>query len=627
MHVEFDIRITWFMQSYLRLLVFLFLSIAILDFSCKPSTQPDPATKGLEQRPFVIINQGFALDTQNAEETHRILSTIENPAIIDTIYFNLINKLIFDAKYDLAINHLKKFETTLPTRNFAMQAWTNLQAGKSYYYKAVYDSADLFLKNAEKLYSKLKDTPHLAEIYNLLGTVYSYKGDFVKSTEFRYKSLNLFENLGDSTNVNLVTLELGDNYYDQEDFKKAIEVYSRALNYFTRVSDSVHMSSGHAYLASAYQQSKDIPNALIHAKEAVAIERKLKDKHGLPEALNALAITYMRNKEWSNAVPLLHETYFYIDQSDDLRELPPILHNIGVCQSELGQWDSAAYNFNKSIEVAERSGQRNGILNTYKSLYKLSRKQENYKDASQYLLTIMNLKDSLYDEEKSKTISELNVQYETEKNQQKIIELNQQKEIEQGRKQLLVGGIALISLLAFMIVLYLVSRNKKNKQLFEAQNKIQEQELNSVKRELEINKIRLQDFTQNLLSKTALIEELELKLRAGVSSHQFTDEQFHSYVEEFSKMKFMTETDWNQFRLYFDSVYPGLIQKITSTYNQITSAELRLFLLIKLSIGNKEISSMLAISPDSVKKTRYRLKKKLNLSEESSLDEFVLGFH
>ena len=92
-------------------------------------------------------------------------------------------------------------------------------------------------------------------------------------------------------------------------------------------------------------------------------------------------------------------------------------------------------------------------------------------------------------------------------------------------------------------------------------------------------------------------------------------------------MKVMTETDCNQFRLYFDSVYPGMITRVTKSFNQITSAELRLFLLIKLAIGNKEVSTMLAISPDSVKKTRYRLKKKLNLPEEASLDDFVLSFH
>ncbi len=608
-------------------ITFIWAFLFLVFFSCSHPSQNDPALKGLEERPFVIINQGFVLDTNNAEESFKILSTIENQAIVDTIYSQLIHVLIEQTRYELALDHLLKYQSSLKTSNIKMQAFVQLHLGEIYYYTAHYDSAAPHLESCCQLYKVLTDSSSLANAFNMLGSVYSFKGDYVKSAENRFKALSLYEQLGDSSQVNLVKLDLGNNFYDQEDFNKAVEIYSSSLEYFQRVGDSVNIAGGHASLASAFQQMKDVPNALIHAKASVAIQRNLKDESGLPESLNSLAVTYMRNKDWALAVPLLKEAFFYIEKTNDARQLPPILHNIGVCQFEMGHLDSAEITYKKSIDIAEKSGQRYGILNTYKSLYKLSKKKEDYKAAVDYLSIINSLKDSLYDAEKAKAINELSVNYETEKKEEQIRELNQNTKIEEQRKKILIVGITLFSLLAFMIVLYLVSRNRKNKQLYEARSRIHEQELSSVKRELEINKIRLQDFTQNLISKTTLIEELEAKLRAGSYTQSMTDDQFHSYVDEFSKMKLMTETDWNQFRLYFDSVYPGLIQKVTTSFNQITSAELRLFLLIKLSIGNKEISAMLAISPDSVKKTRYRLKKKLNLPEEASLDDFVMAFH
>lgn len=603
------------------------LLLIIALFSCKQSVKNDPVVKGLEQRPFVIINQGFVLDTANADETFRLLSTIENSVIIDTIYTQLIKKLTEQSLYDLALQHLNKYKHSLTLGKIKMNAWSQYHSGELYYLKASYDSAASFLIEAIRLYELLRDSANLAASYNLFGSVCSFRGDNVQSAAYRYKALAVYESLGDSSHVNQVKLELGNNYYDQDDFKKAIELYSTSIDYFTRTGDSTNMSGAHAALASVYQQSKDIDNALVHAKAAVQIQRNLKDEYSLPEALNSLAVTYMRKKEWANAIPLLKEAFFYIEKTNDARQLPPILHNVGVCQAELGKTDSAVSAFHKSIAIAEKSGQRYGVLNTYKSLYKLSLKQQDYKSAVDYLKIVVDLNDSIYDTEKSKAINELNVRYETEKKEQEIVALNQSKKIEQERRRILIIFVTFCLLLAMMVVLYLASRNKKNKQLYEAGSRLQEQELNAVRRELEINRIRLQDFTQSLISKTSLIEELETKLRNGVVARQMTDEQFHTFVDEFSKMKFMTETDWNQFRLYFESVYPGLIQKVTTAYNQITSAELRLFLLIKLSIGNKEISSMLAISPDSVKKTRYRLKKKLNLSEDGSLDEFVLAFN
>ncbi|HEY8938181.1 MAG TPA: hypothetical protein VIM65_23325, partial [Cyclobacteriaceae bacterium] len=49
----------------------------------------------------------------------------------------------------------------------------------------------------------------------------------------------------------------------------------------------------------------------------------------------------------------------------------------------------------------------------------------------------------------------------------------------------------------------------------------------------------------------------------------------------------------------------------------------RLSALIKLNLSIKEMASMLGISPESVKKSRYRLKRKLGLTENDVLEEFI----
>jgi len=605
----------------------LILSFAILLglFSCKPNTQPDPVLKGLEERPFTIVNQGFSLDTPNAEETYRILSTIDNQKVIDTIYYELVNRLLDDGDYDLALEHLRKFASSIKPGNYKSSAWFHLEAGESYFYKTVYDSATTELLAAVEDYKKIRDSVGLAATYKVIGSMYAYKGEYAKSAEFRYLALHIYEKIADSLKLNEVKMGLGDNYLEQNDYPKAISLFSSALEYFENKKDSTNLSAAHTSLAAVYQHSNDVPNALEHAKRAVEIQRELNDEFGLPSALNSLAITYMRNKEFNLAYPLLQETYYYIEETNDLRQLPSILHNIGICQMEIGRIDSAEMTLKKAVEIANSSGQRYGLLSTYKTLYGIAERKKDYAAALAYLSNYTSLNDSMYSHEKSQIINELNVRYESELKESKIKELGQLKEIESSRKNWLILAIVLLFMIAAMLLFFTVSRHRKNRQLLKAENQIQEQELNSMKRELEINRIRLQDFTQNLISKSALIEDLEARLRAGASLP--SDEQFHSYVEEFSKMKFMTETDWNQFRLYFDSVYPGMIARVTKSFNQITSAELRLFLLIKLAIGNKEVSTMLAISPDSVKKTRYRLKKKLNLPEEASLDDFVLSFH
>lgn len=61
-------------------------------------------------------------------------------------------------------------------------------------------------------------------------------------------------------------------------------------------------------------------------------------------------------------------------------------------------------------------------------------------------------------------------------------------------------------------------------------------------------------------------------------------------------------------------------------HGDMTEAEERLFLLLKLDLTRNEIASILGISPDSVKKTRSRLRKRLMLEQRESLQEFVKKF-
>ena len=47
--------------------------------------------------------------------------------------------------------------------------------------------------------------------------------------------------------------------------------------------------------------------------------------------------------------------------------------------------------------------------------------------------------------------------------------------------------------------------------------------------------------------------------------------------------------------------------------------------LLKMNLTSKEIANILNISNDGIKKARYRLRKKLNLSTEESLQEIVIA--
>ena len=84
------------------------------------------------------------------------------------------------------------------------------------------------------------------------------------------------------------------------------------------------------------------------------------------------------------------------------------------------------------------------------------------------------------------------------------------------------------------------------------------------------------------------------------------------------------DNNWEQFRSYFEDVHRDFNSKVMRNYPEVSNNDLRLMSLLKMNLSSKEIANILNISIEGVKKARYRLRKKLNLNTEESLQELVI---
>lgn len=134
---------------------------------------------------------------------------------------------------------------------------------------------------------------------------------------------------------------------------------------------------------------------------------------------------------------------------------------------------------------------------------------------------------------------------------------------------------------------------------------------------------RIDDFQQQITLKNELIEELQFNIREA-TGEIFLNER-EQLIKELSKLKILKESDWATFQKLFSKVHSGLIEKLLSKHPDLTEAELRQLLLIKLKFSTKLNAEILGISVESVRKSRYRLKKKLGLNGED-LNRYIENF-
>ena len=139
---------------------------------------------------------------------------------------------------------------------------------------------------------------------------------------------------------------------------------------------------------------------------------------------------------------------------------------------------------------------------------------------------------------------------------------------------------------------------------------------------LAFKKKELTTHALHLAKKNEVLENVKLKAKNLKSQSDAK-----GYQELIKTINFDQQDDknWENFSRYFEEVHRDFNRKVKSKYPQITSNELRLLALLKMNLTSKEIANILNISPEGVKKARYRLRKKLYITTEDSLQDLVLS--
>lgn len=562
-----------------------------------------------------------AFDTNDVNNTYQVLSKNSKP-IADSLYRSLFLSLSKQGKYTLIEGHLPQYRK-IDADSRTNCAISDLYTGLLFSKKSEYDSALFYINHALKYITADNFLDEYLNALRVKAIVCSVKGEYDQTIGLRFQTIRLCEKNSDTIGKFQELGELGIAFYMAQDYKRATVLIDSALVFF-KISKNESLE---AYFLSAKSvilfSDQQFDRAILVAKTSLDLRVKNGELDGQAESLNNLALAFMGKGDWKIAKGYLEQSMDIYKKQKNERQIPIIMQNMATCYDRLNMKDSALINIQESYQISNRKGQLEEEKVALRMLTHFYKKRADYKKSFEYYSLFNKLKDSLYSLEKQKIIEELSMKYETVQKEEQIQILRKDKQIQLQNKWMYAGLLFLSVFVGGVIMLLLMFRNRKNKELFRSKEKLRQTELNQIKIELDFNKKELEHFMVNFIEKTKLIHNLELKLEAFSKSIDVQNPNFDKNILELTQMKILTEENWTQFKTHFEKAYPGLINQIKETFENLSPAELRMFLLMKLNIDSKEIASILGISIDSVKKTRYRLKKKMDLKEEDHLDLFI----
>jgi hypothetical protein len=149
-------------------------------------------------------------------------------------------------------------------------------------------------------------------------------------------------------------------------------------------------------------------------------------------------------------------------------------------------------------------------------------------------------------------------------------------------------------------------------------------QLNHAQREqLELKSRELTTHTLQVIQHNHFLESMRSKLEEMISEDKRDQKkQLQQLVSQINQ-NINHDRQWKDFTVIFEQLHQSFFDNLKTYCEDLTVNDIRLIALLKMNMSSKDIAAIFGISQDSLRVSRYRLRKKLNIVQGDNLISFI----
>ena len=367
--------------------------------------------------------------------------------------------------------------------------------GNVFQYKTELDSALFYHNKALQIRKKIKDLSGIADSYNNIGIIFDTKAEFDTALTNYFKALYYYEIKQDLEKQAMTNTNIGIVYKAQKDYQKAFHYYNNAYQLYVKIKNEFGVTISSGNLGSILINFGKYQESLRYSEIAKTGYLKLGYERYLGYPISNIAFVLDSLHQFKAANENYIQAIKWHEKYKNGYEISLTCITYANCLMKQNKYVESIKWSNKGIQFAEKSDAYLLLIQGYKTISKANVSLGKYDQAYAFLNLYSIGKDSLFANEKTKTVFELEAKYQTEKKEKLLL----QKEAEARQKNTLLIGISIltvfIGLIGFLIYRQQKQKISQQKQEYilkkaiaeiETQNKLQEQRLN-ISRDLHDN--------------------------------------------------------------------------------------------------------------------------------------------
>lgn len=420
------------------------------------------------------------------------LITLLPTAAEDTNKVKLLNDLSL-AYYPINPDEGLKFGK----QGLALAKKLNWKLGMAYAYKVVagnygYGKSDYaraleYSFKSLQQFKEIGDKTGVAKILGDIGVVYWFRSDYPNALKYFFDALRIHESRGIKNEVAATLCNIGLVYNNQEDYGKALEYLLKANRIDEDLGNKGGVAANLGNISELYLSLADTTKALESNLKSLQLYEELGDKNGIARNLGNLAAVYSGKKDYGKALEYYFKALQISEGLGNKSAVAIILGNIGNTYLESTKDNSGAskgsnyanrpHNKTVALQQAEvyteraitmsrEIGDLNALFSNYKRLSEIQSLRGNHKSALESFTNYALFKDSVFNMEKDKKLTETAMRYEFDKKEAATKAEQLKKDILQRNiRNSFIAGAALLLVLLIALINRYRYKQKANREL------------------------------------------------------------------------------------------------------------------------------------------------------------------
>ena len=332
--------------------------------------------------------------------------------------------------------------------------------GVSYFRKNVKDSALYYFQKSYDDALAAQDTIQANQSLGNIGALNLLLGNYEMALESFFARLEVLKKYPNPSSEQVVYNNMAAAYDRLEQYDLAIVYHHKSLKLKLQTEDIHGVLNSYRNLGAAFTKLDKEDSAMYYSKNAFKIAEQLDDKNSMAATLLNVGAFYTREAHFSfdSASVYLNKSLAITREIDDKDGMARSYSNLSTINLTVKNYQKSLDLALKALPLFESLGYKNDISETVNDIALSFEQLGRYPEAYAYLRRHKNLDDSLYTEETTRAISEMQTKYETEKKDQDFALQSAQlteKQLELEQQHLLRNvagaGALLLGIVAFLI--------------------------------------------------------------------------------------------------------------------------------------------------------------------------------